>query len=71
MMISDELGEENFEIHYMDLDKEPLLLEGLDIGRPVACKMSPVGDKLALTNHRHELLLIDLEGVGKPLEERG
>lgn len=69
LMLSDKDGEEAFEIHFMDLDKEPLTLEGLDIGRPIRCKMSPTADKLALTNHRHELILIDLEGVGKLQED--
>ncbi len=36
-------------------------LDGLDIGRPVALKVSPMEDKVALTNHRHELLVVDLE----------
>ncbi|MEM7125261.1 MAG: S41 family peptidase [Chloroflexota bacterium] len=66
LMLSDELGEETFEIHYMDFDKEPLVIEGLDIGRPVQLNFSPTSDKLALTNHRHELILIDFEGVDQP-----
>jgi tricorn protease len=32
-----------------------------DIGRVVAMRASPAGSRLALTNHRHEVMLIDIE----------
>lgn len=36
-------------------------LDGLDIGRPIEMIAAPVGDRVAISNHRHELLLIDLK----------
>ena len=33
----------------------------LNIGRPYDMKVSPKADQLAITNHRNELLLIDLK----------
>lgn len=63
LLISDELGEETLEIHSMSLDEETVVFEGLNIGRPVNMKMSPKADKLAIANHRHELVLVDFSGM--------
>lgn len=60
LVVSDEPGEETVEIYNGQPNKAPLRLEGLEIGRVVTIKASPVEDKVALTNHRHELLLLDL-----------
>jgi tricorn protease len=61
VLISDEPGEEVIELHPLDPQGQPRRLENLDIGRPISLKMSPVQDLLALTNHRHELLLVNLQ----------
>ena len=61
LMISDDPGEEVMEIHDTMPGGKVVQLEGLDIGRTVALRISPTDDKVALTNHRHELLLVDLE----------
>lgn len=68
LLISDETGEETLEIHVTELGIEPVRLTGLDIGRPIALKMSPTQHKVAIANHRHELLIIDLTGLD-PEEE--
>lgn len=60
LLVSDEPGEEVLEIYHGQPNKMPLRIEGLEIGRVVSIKASPIEDKVALTNHRHELLLIDL-----------
>ncbi|MBX3015141.1 MAG: PDZ domain-containing protein [Caldilineaceae bacterium] len=61
ILISDELGEEALEIHPLDPQGERRRLEAVDIGRAVSLKLSPVQELLAVTNHRHELLLVDLQ----------
>ncbi|MFN8487995.1 MAG: PDZ domain-containing protein [Caldilineaceae bacterium] len=61
ILVSDDPGEEAIEIHNLDPETAMQRLEGLDIGRAVTLLASPVEDKLALTNHRHELLLVDLK----------
>lgn len=61
VFVSDEPGEETLEIYYGRPTTPPRRLEGLDIGRVETLKPSPVEDKIALTNHRYELLLIDLK----------
>ncbi|MFN3331698.1 MAG: S41 family peptidase, partial [Caldilinea sp.] len=54
-------GEEERVISSADLVEAPRRLSGLDIGRPVALKVSPTEDKVALSNHRQELLIVDLK----------
>lgn len=63
LVCSDERGEPSLEIHAVDGSSPPvpLVLEGAPLGRPLALSMSPVDDRVALTNHRHEILLIDVE----------
>ena len=60
-LISDATGEERLEIHCQSAQTEPETLADLDIGRPRGMKASPTKNQLALSNHRHELMLIDLD----------
>jgi tricorn protease len=60
LVVSDELGEETLELHTTNPDEPTHRLEGLDLGRPIDLKVSPVQDKVAIANHRHELLIVDL-----------
>lgn len=63
LVVSDEAGEERFEIHSTDDDREPVIVstEDVDPGRPIELAISPVDDAIVFTNHRHELLYLDLE----------
>ena len=70
VMISDAPGEEALEIHSGDPDEPMRRIDGLDIGRAVALKVSPAEDKVAIANHRHELLIVDLEHETLTLVER-
>jgi tricorn protease len=58
-VVSDASGEERLEILREDGSSDRL--EDLDIGRTVTMAASPVSSLAALTNHRRELLLIDIE----------
>jgi tricorn protease len=58
------------EIYPDDPQAEPRRLEGLDLGRAVVLKLSPMADQLALANHRNELLLIDLQSGDLTLVDR-
>lgn len=60
VMVDDANGEEELVIFSTDLAEPPRRLSGLDIGRPVALKVSPTEDKVAISNHRQELLIVDL-----------
>lgn len=61
LLISDEPGEETIEIYTGVPDDPPQRLDGLDIGRVIELKTSPVQNKVALANHRHELIIVDLD----------
>ncbi len=60
VLVSDAEGEDTLELHRIDHGEPVHRLAGLDIGRPMALLPSPARDQVALTNHRHELLLVDL-----------
>lgn len=60
-VISDANGEEALEIHYVDASAKPDRLDDLDIGRAKGLKASPAKNQVAISNHRHELLLVDLD----------
>ncbi len=70
ILLSDELGEEAIEIHPLDPQGTVRRLEQLDIGRAVTMKRSPTQELLAITNHRHELLLVNLETSELTLVDR-
>ena len=59
--ISDSSGVEAIEIHSPDVNTSPERLEGLDLGRAIALQVSPVADQIILSNHRHELIWVDLQ----------
>ena len=58
--VVDRGGVESLEIHSVKGTAEPVRLEGLDIGRPTGLRVSPVADQLIVSNHRNELLWVDL-----------
>ena len=59
--VSDEGGEETIEIHSTDPSEPPAKIEGLDLGRPVQMRSAPNSNLLAISNHRHELILVDID----------
>ncbi len=58
--VCDRSGIETLEILSPEFDQSPLPLTGLDIGRVEQLAVSPVADQLVLTNHRQELIWVDL-----------
>ena len=80
--IADAGGEEALEVHRLPVPAagaEPEValagqavrrLDALDIGRAVELAVCPVGERLALINHRNELLVCDLESGVATLVER-
>ncbi len=61
VVVSDEGGEERFEIYPAKTDDPPEILDGLKINRVAGFKISPDGKMIALTNNAHELIVIDVE----------
>ena len=58
--VADRGGIETLEIHPVKGGDEITRLDGLDIGRPTGVRVSPAGDFLLVSNHRNELLFIDI-----------
>jgi tricorn protease len=61
ILVSDVTGEDRLEIHPGPGGDALKRFESLDAGRPMSLKVSPQGDRVALSNHRHELLIVHLE----------
>ena len=61
VLVSDEGGQDHLEVHHLDGSTAPRSFVDLDVGRPQTIQVSPTKDEIALTNHRHELMRIDLE----------
>jgi len=59
--VTDAGGEERFAIVYTNGEKPLELLPDLDIGRPVEIAVNPKKDQVVFSNHRYELLSLDLE----------
>ncbi|MDQ6660663.1 MAG: PDZ domain-containing protein, partial [Chloroflexota bacterium] len=59
--ISDEPGRETLIIFNPEDASEPKLLTDIEFGRATNMQVSPTSDVVAITNHRNELLVVDLE----------
>ena len=57
---SDESGAEQLEVRDAASEGAPLSVVSADIGRVVELAVSPTADVVAVANHRHELILVDL-----------
>jgi tricorn protease len=69
--VSDEGGEECFVVLNANGQGAPERLTGLDIGRPEAVAVSPRQAQIVFSNHRYELLFLDLERRDLRLIDRG
>jgi tricorn protease len=70
VLVSDEGGQDHLEVHHLDGSSEPRSYGDLDVGRPQAIRLSPARDEIALTNHRHELMRIDLDSGERTVIEQ-
>lgn len=61
VVVSDATGEPRLEVYPRKAVEPELSLNELDIGEPTHVAVSPAKDLAALTNHRCELLLVDLK----------
>lgn len=59
--VSDVTGEEVIEIYGEDITQDPEQLHQVDCGRPLSLVSSPTDYKIALSNHRHEVMIIDVK----------
>ena len=70
VQVSDASGEMRLELRTLpnqtDPQAAPIKFNKLDIGYPYELLPSPTKDQLAITNHRNELVLVDLENPKRP-----
>src|SRR5216684_3751711 len=59
--INDATGRESLLIFNPEEGSEPKTFADIEFGRAVSMVVSPTGDVVAITNHRNELLAVDLE----------
>jgi tricorn protease len=70
VLVCDEGGQDHLEVHHLDGSSAPRSYGDLDVGRPQAIRVSPTRDEIALTNHRQELMRIDLESGERTVVEQ-
>ncbi len=61
LAVDDASGEDAFVILDSQGLEEPVRLDGLDTGRPVEIAVNPKKDQIIFSNHRYELMFLDLE----------
>jgi len=69
VVVTDEKGEDTLQIHALD-GKGFVSLPLIDIGRPIELESSPKDSVVALTNHRFELILVNLQSKKKLLLDK-
>ena len=62
--ISDEIGSERLVVFNPEDASEPKVYSEIEFGRAASLRVSPTDDAVALTNHRNELIVVDLEAEG-------
>jgi len=60
IVVTDEPGEDTLQIHYPGTTRKSQIIKTTDIGRIIELEPNPKKGTIALSNHRHELLLINL-----------
>lgn len=70
IVVNDLSGYERIELHTADQTAEPEFVSDENFGRVVTMIISPIGKKVAIANHRHELVLIDLETKEQKILDR-
>ncbi len=70
VVVTDEKGEDAIQIHHTDIGRKSESLPLLDIGRPIELEPSPKQSTVALTNHRFELILVDLRSKKRTVLDR-
>lgn len=61
VVVSDARGFEQLQIHTADQSKDFVEASDANIGRVVELAVSPADDIAAVSNHRHELIIVDLK----------
>ncbi len=68
--ISDEIGREALVVFNPEDASEPKVYSDIEFGRAVDLLVSPTDDTIAITNHRNELIVVDLEASSARVLDR-
>jgi tricorn protease len=68
--VSDEIGREALVVFNPEDASEPKIYTTIEFGRAIDLLVSPTDDKIALTNHRNELIVVDLEATSSRVLDR-
>src|SRR5579875_802947 len=68
--INDGLGRESLIVFDPESADEPKIYEDIEFGRATNLTVSPTNDKVAITNHRNELIVVDLESSTSQVLDR-
>ncbi|HEU0000115.1 MAG TPA: PDZ domain-containing protein [Ktedonobacteraceae bacterium] len=68
--ISDEIGREALVVFNPEDASEPKVYSDIEFGRAVNLLVSPADDTAAITNHRNELIVVDLEASSARVLDR-
>jgi tricorn protease len=69
-VVNDKDGYERVELHHGDQSKPPEVVSSTEFGRALNLLVSPKGDKIAISNHRHDLLVLDIKTKKLKLVDR-
>jgi tricorn protease len=61
VLVNDREGYDRLEVHTVDQSQPPVLAPKLDLGRVLDLSVSPKADLVAVTNHKQQLLTVDLK----------
>jgi len=70
VVINDLSGYERLEVHNSAKTIQPEYVTDEDIGRVIELSVSPVGKKLAIANHRHEVVIVDIDAKSVKVFDR-
>ncbi|MGH9550978.1 MAG: S41 family peptidase, partial [Terriglobales bacterium] len=61
VVLSDLAGFERIELHRQDQTAEPVVITDKEFGRVIEMRAAPASNMVALSNHRQELILVDID----------
>lgn len=70
IVINDREGFERVEMHHADQSVAPEVVSATEFGRALKMLVSPKGDRVAISNHKHDLLVLDLKTKKLKLVDR-
>ncbi len=61
--VNDATGREELIVFHPETAAEPTTFSDIEFGRAINLAVSPTDDMVAITNHRNELIVVDLEAA--------